>query len=70
MMPNFRDYEIAVVSAHKLTVIIGFFTIHVSIRISDRSPRREEQKKSSKIAPSGVGTHNLLIITLILYQLS
>ena len=33
---------------------IEFFTIGVSVRLSDTSLHREEQKKSSKIAPSGV----------------
>ena len=35
---------------------IEFFTIAVSVRLSDRSLHREEQKKSSKVAPSGVAS--------------
>ena len=35
---------------------VEFFTIGVSVRLSDRSLHREEQKKLSKIAPSGIET--------------
>ena len=34
-------------------VTFEFFTIGVSVRLSDRSLHREEQKKSSKIVPGG-----------------
>ena len=38
-----------------LIVSFEFFTIDVSVRLSDRSLHREEQKKkSTKFAPSGV----------------
>ena len=37
---------------YQLSYTIRFFTIRVSVRLSDRSLHREEQKKnSSKIAP-------------------
>ena len=35
------------------SIPIEFFTIGVSVRLSDRSLHREEQKNSSKIVPSG-----------------
>ena len=42
--------------------LIQFFTIGISVRLSDRSLHREEQKKnSSKIAPNGVWNQDLWI---------
>ena len=52
-------------------VLFEFFTICISVRLSDRSLHREEQKNNlSKIAPSGVWNQDLQIISLMLYQLS
>ena len=49
--------------------IIKFFTISVSVRLSDRSDTGESKKKLSKIAPSWDWTQDLWIITLMLYWL-
>ena len=47
-----------------------FFTMGLSVILSDRSLQREEQKKSSKIASSGVWNQDLWIMRPIPYQLS
>ena len=49
---------------------IEFFTIGVSIRLSDRSLHREEQKKIVKNCPQWVWNQDLRIIRPIPYQLS
>ena len=50
--------------------IFEYFTIGVSVRLSDRSVRREKQKNSSKIAPCGVWNQDLRIFRPMPYQLS
>ena len=53
------------------TLTIEFFTIDVSVRLSDRSLQKEEQKKnSSKITPSGDWNKYCQILRPMLYQLS
>ena len=56
-MEKYCHQELGVVPYHEIDVVpylIEFFTIGVTVRLSDRSLHREEQKKSSKIAPCGV----------------
>ena len=59
VMPDFPLDEAHWFSYHKNAsmMIIEFFTIGVSVRLSDRSLHREEQKKiRQKLPPVGIDT--------------
>ena len=61
----------SVAGQNELLVTFEFFTIGVSVRLSDRSLHREEQKKiRQKMAPCGVWNQDLQIFKPMLYQLS
>ena len=67
---NINKWETFIWIRPMLAVTFGFFTIRISVTLSDRSKVTQNKINFVKNCISGVWTHNLLIITLMLYQLN